>query len=627
MATLTTGFTGTERRRRLFVPQESCTSERAKEMMHPRVIGETVQRAGEEALRCSGWGWIPELDFSVTQGRGLPLVLHLIGFKSLAAEINALEIWQRGARLCAANAGPNPLAIVENAVGALVRLFAGHFSVCPWDAWRHADLVDAAIWSAFGSGGITPREARVAVAIAAFFERLVVAHALTEIEEEMFVTGLAQERGISGSTPSLLLNLFQRVQFATFPKPWRLAMKINPPVDDPLADALFPDVIFAVFRARLLGKHGRLRIRGKARRPTSREWVPRVEELARILAPHIEDAHDGRTTPNPFLRPLPDGDGQTPGERGWGIGPGDNPFVDGRDPRRARGRAGLRPHTGPPGQDAHNDFAAIDRHYSERAEALVVRDDGEVGLRRRPELVTVGHLDCEEASALDLVSGQIDWFHTRWRDPGGLQLFRRADPLRIRAKHDDPIRQGLPHLLLLVDSSGSMRFNPLAPAPEQRGNYDIVLTACWGIFRHIEGQRVADRVQAHALNFSSRTDSSGWTPCSDLIPVKRTLAIYQGQGTRLDVRVLQRAVETSPGPFLAIAITDGGLAHTDLALAALREMVEAGNRLVLLHIGTPNKFTDGAREIGADVHVLKSSGDLLGLCLDLAKTGFRGRKC
>ena len=228
----------------------------------------------------------------------------------------------------------------------------------------------------------------------------------------------------------------------------------------------------------------------------------------------------------------------------------------------------------------------------------------------------------------DLASGQIDWFRTRCAhpdadNPAGLKLYRLSDPLEIPGNAFDPASQDVPNLLLLVDSSGSMKFNPQANGAS-RGKYDLVLMACWGLFRFLKERCLDESVWVNALNFSGAgaTHNSGWHRACELEPVKRVLATYQGGGTTLDTSVVRSARETSPGRILALAITDGNLGNTPQALAELRLTTDAGNGLALLHIGAANAFTEGVRQLGGCVHIVADARDLVGLCLDLAKANY-----
>lgn len=268
----------------------------------------------------------------------------------------------------------------------------------------------------------------------------------------------------------------------------------------------------------------------------------------------------------------------------------------------------------------------LDEYYSRQACSLQVKDTPNDRQEKEPEMLPVGFLDHAPANLRDLACGEIDWFRTRrsppsGENPSGLQLFRRTNPLEIPANAFDPASRNVPNLLLVVDSSGSMAFNPHATGPA-RGKYDVVLMACWGLFRYISERGLGGHVWVGAVNFSGATRSSGWHRAHALDPVKRVLGFYEGGGTTLDTSAIRGARESSPGRFLIVAMTDGCLSNPPAALEELRLAVEAGHSLVLLHIGAPNAFTEGARRLGGSVHILNHAEHLVGLCLDLAKANY-----
>ena len=200
-----------------------------------------------------------------------------------------------------------------------------------------------------------------------------------------------------------------------------------------------------------------------------------------------------------------------------------------------------------------------------------------------------------------------------------LHLFKRTDPLEIPLGGDEPAAAGPPHLLLLVDSSGSMKFKPTATTPIRRGKYDIVLKACYGIFKHIERNCQANDVQVACINFSGRSIESDWHPFHSIEKVKRVLLTYQGGGTTLSAEAIRRTFEKRPGKFLAIAITDGCIRNVPAAAVELRKIADADCNLVLLHVGTPNDFTRAVREINGCVHIVNRAEDLIGLSLQITK--------
>lgn len=631
-----------QRKRRLFVSQAplgSGASADAIKCITQQAVLSCALRAGQESLRCSGPGWIPESDMHVLPGNGKPLMLKLAGFRSLEAQINPPAYLQACAAIHAQGLGPNPLAILENSTGALVHSFAGHFGICPLDAWRHWRLVESAAIGAYGSYYVTRQEEELATLVTLFFEQSLIAHAITEIDGRTFVDGIVWERLANQHPYHLMTALFDRTQSLLFPSAWERVLSSNTLVASPVADALLPDVIQILFGVHVRLIRGRLNLRGRPRRPDSWEWSLHVRRLAELLVPYLEKQRDERGpggVPAPFL---PQGDGLVP--PGDGLAPPSldqngesHPFGGDRGYGPSARYADHRGHSGGPlpsslgpHEPRFNDFEYIDRYYSERAKSLVIRDESEDKKVKVPERIIVGYLDHEPASVQDLITGQIDWVKTRVDTTQSdiaerIRLFRRAEPLEVPSGGDEPESMNMPNLLLIVDSSGSMGFNPAATEPS-RGKYDVVLMAAWGMFAYIQSRRDLQDVRVGAVNFSSDTSASGWHACTELIPVKKVLAKFKGGSTVLNVPALQKEYETRPGKILTVVMTDGNLRNTADVLAELQRMVRDGNRLVLLHIGGANAFTQGVGSLKCPVHLLSKADDLVGLCLDVAKEQYR----
>jgi hypothetical protein len=73
-------------------------------------------------------------------------------------------------------------------------------------------------------------------------------------------------------------------------------------------------------------------------------------------------------------------------------------------------------------------------------------------------------------------------------------------------------------------------------------------------------------------------------------------------------------------------MTDGNLGNTPQALEELRRTSEGGNGLALLHIGKETAFTAGVRQLGGCVHVVSDARELMGLCLDLARSSYADKR-
>lgn len=593
-----------------------------------------VLREAQRALAEAGPWWVPTTDISLVPGGRKPFELRLAGLKRIEMRVEPTLLLKRAS--AAPPLAANPSECIGQMVRASVSLFAGYFDICPWDPRRHARLVDRAVWGAYRTYGPDKKQQQVAAAVVSFFERCVVAHALTETLGERFVRGLAYEKIVNQHPPHLLSNLWARLMVLVFPKAWSPTLAVSPLEPDAVADALLPKAMALLFGVQARPMNGRIRIFGRPTRPPSWSWGAKVEALAELLAPHVEQAPNVPQPVDPPFPPAPvpgPGPGPTPDVglpvTGEGLDgadtvpspfdiPGDlNPFRD------EIWRPGGPLPSGLAGPDRYNNFEEIDRFYSQAARSLVVRDAVEEVGEEKPEVIPVGHMAAEKAEPLDLALGRIRLFDARPvepcpENPIGIEFSRPAEPLEIPAAPLDPRGSGLPNLLLVVDSSGSMSFKR-SPDGKFSGQYHLALLGCWGIFRYIEEQNAGENIWACSLNFSNTTRSSDWHPLGALEPVKRNLAAFQGHGTRLDPAVLRRAAGSCPGEFLAVVVTDGGLGNTAEALDELRKTMVAGNRVVQLHIGAENAFTTGIRAMGGTVNIINKPEDLVDLCIGLAK--------
>ena len=171
-----------------------------------------------------------------------------------------------------------------------------------------------------------------------------------------------------------------------------------------------------------------------------------------------------------------------------------------------------------------------------------------------------------------------------------------------------------------------MGFNPQAADIGRRGKYDLVLTACYGIFNHIERERLGAGLQVACINFSNKSIASGWHEFGNMQPAKDVLLTYQGGGTKLAPEAIRQTFESRPGPFLAVVITDGVLSNARPAAAELRDVVGGGCDLALLHVGRSNEFTKAIRAMNRSVHIVEKADDLLGLTLGLARKRYAHRQ-
>lgn len=632
------------RARRLTIDQKPLNAvKRAEYIQHlqknPMDIINVVNKAGKDALHGAGRGWYPESDIEVRLAQGAPFSINLAGFKRIEISIEPQAYLTQSLEILGANSLQNPLTVIENTTGATVALFAGYYSHCPLDSWRHRELIIAAIRGAFGTYWANDQEERLAIACALFFERSIVSYRLTEIEGELFVRGISHENQVNKRPANLLSQLLDRLQSMIFPQCWEGVHALVQGAPDPIVDALLPDVMRLLFDGRVRLVRGEMVLKGRTTIPPSWKWGKRVERLAEILVPYLQsDAQGEGEMPNPFERPENlDPDGQGGGGSGAGEGivdyppgdtsteglPGEQDLDSLMPPESSDGGTEVSPGVGErrpkiPYSDA------IDEYYSKEASLIEIKgDDKKDHKKPRPDNIVVGFLDHEEASLMDLVSGRIDWLRTRTCEksegnPIGLRLFTRSDPLEVPRGGEENVSEAIPNLMVVVDSSSSMGFNPQASG-QGRGKYDLVLLATWGMLSYFEKASNAQNHKACAINFSSNTFCSGWQTTSGLQKVKRVLGTYQGGGTTLRTGIVRQALQAQRELTLTVIITDGAISNTPDSVRVFKEAHEAGHEIVLLHIGKETPFTKGIREVGGNVHLLNNAGDLVGLCIGLAR--------
>ncbi|MFC1812344.1 hypothetical protein ACFL03_06590 [Thermodesulfobacteriota bacterium] len=181
---------------------------------------------------------------------------------------------------------------------------------------------------------------------------------------------------------------------------------------------------------------------------------------------------------------------------------------------------------------------------------------------------------------------------------------------------ESPVRydqtQGfLPDLAFLLDSSGSMGYEPF----EGTGEYNLLLRTAFGVFQWLKSKGLAAFLKYAVLNFSSKTDYSGWHNWNRKEILYQTLFNYQGGGTELGLKQLERLVKEAKRPFMALMISDGELDNAEPAEKFVRNHFTPPHGLVLVQIGKISSFARNLRSNGFGVHVLNDCSDLRDLVL------------
>jgi hypothetical protein len=183
----------------------------------------------------------------------------------------------------------------------------------------------------------------------------------------------------------------------------------------------------------------------------------------------------------------------------------------------------------------------------------------------------------------------------------------------------------IPDIAFIADSSGSMSSDLIAGDEEP---YDLLLRAKYSVLNWIIRTGKAFHMKFGVINFSGSTYFSGWKPYSELDEVKKTLFHYQGGGTVLNPKVIERLYMERQDPFLAIVTTDGGLDNPEEAAEELVRLVEHGNDLAVVHIKSgyqggciarANEIFLGILEPHADIHEIEDAQDIIGIEIGYAQ--------
>ena len=603
-----------------------------------------ITAKAHEAIRSSGEGWTPESDLKIhLVHSGLPISFRHTGFKSIEVMINMPIMTDSCINFARATDSKSALVITEQIVYSSIRLWTGHYNHCPYDSWRHQNLCDASAVGGFGTTDLSHDQRILAEAVTSFFEKSIVSNIIGKEEGDSFAEGIIYEYLVNRCKSNLLTSLFFLSQSFTNPRAWKAVLTKFSIPQNALAEALLPEVLKIIFGLCIIRDGQNIKVIPHWSRRYS-SWTEQVAHLAELLIPYLCE-NERNSTPEPYPS-QGHGPGQgdisshsqnTPEPAREYLGQLDNPFVSSpsENPQIPQGAAqstGPLPGRSSPPPPRYN-LQQLDSYYSQRASAVVIEAQNKDKKKpKKPELLPVGFLSSEEVSFSALLSSQIAWFRTMYGskdEQNQLRLYSRTDPLKVPHGNDELSGDSPQNLLLLIDSSGSMKFNPSVPSSSgRRGKYDLVLLSCYGIFKHIEFNNLADDMQVACINFSGNSIESGWHPFSEMVNfngvhrVKETLLTYQSGGTILNPAAIRRAFDKIPSGFLAIIITDGGLGNTPAAVSELRKVVQSGCDLFLLHIGQENAFTKAINEMNCSVKVLNSAKDLVGLSLQIAKKRF-----
>jgi len=177
------------------------------------------------------------------------------------------------------------------------------------------------------------------------------------------------------------------------------------------------------------------------------------------------------------------------------------------------------------------------------------------------------------------------------------------------------IEKQIPDLLIVLDSSGSMRWNYTSRTDRGRGPYHTALVASFASL-HFAASKGA---KFSIINFSNRADICQWT--SDYKKAEKTLLSYQGGGTFLPFKQIANQCNKADRKVLVFIITDFGIYNWSSAKKIMIELAQKGHKIVGFFIGSTtipkNKFKDLLDKV--TFYGLKTAKDLINLVIKEVK--------
>lgn len=232
---------------------------------------------------------------------------------------------------------------------------------------------------------------------------------------------------------------------------------------------------------------------------------------------------------------------------------------------------------------------ALDEIYRQRAEKIVIDIQKEEGEALR---LAIGYMQRKEMDENHPDLDRIDWQNPELgMDEKGreeLQFFERQTPFFADRRGSEKGGR-VPDILFVVDKSGSVTagYDPV----QGTGPYDMVQRSIYSVFKQLEDNDLIQHMRFGIVVFEEKPNYfSGWHSYFNLDEVKKPLlnpAEYgpSGRSTVLDSAVIQEAVDTNPGKFWAIVVSDGGIFNLEEACQAVSYLAQKGNQISFIDVG------------------------------------------
>jgi hypothetical protein len=142
------------------------------------------------------------------------------------------------------------------------------------------------------------------------------------------------------------------------------------------------------------------------------------------------------------------------------------------------------------------------------------------------------------------------------------------------------IEKQIPDLLIVLDSSGSMKWNYTSRIERGRGPYHTALVAAFASLHYAAGKGSKFSI----INFSNKADTCQWS--SDFIRAENTLLRYQGGGTVLPIKEIAQQCSKAERKTLVFIITDFGIYNWSKSKKIMIDLAQKGHKIVGFFIGS-----------------------------------------
>jgi hypothetical protein len=374
------------------------------------------------------------------------------------------------------------------------------------------------------------------------------------------------------------------------------------------------------------------------------KWPIKAFQWAEMFAPYIIAQENGRQSPpQPQLQPhqiVPGGAGMPPSEDAQGrrdsiTVPRPAPVLAQYGPNESGGvqldgipldpfsesllndnlflqefiRAGIG--KGKPIINLALNFDVLDEIYKARSTHVRIESEPD---NSKDMTFDMTHVARKEADPQHIRWNMIDYGRIRFGQNSEPILYEKRFPLKCEVPVIEDM-SGFPDLMFVVDSSGSMAWDPR----NGKGPYDCLLRAIYSVFAFLEEQGKGQHMKFAAVNFSGRTLKTSWVPFGELRRIKGMLFKHQRGGTVLDCTMLEEIVNRSDDRFLCLMITDGKISNSPQVFEAVKMIKNRGHGVVMIQIGSRSTLSAELEREGIPAPVVTEPKELTGLFLNYAQ--------